>query len=86
MSSFYWTYARYHSKYFTYIILFNPHISFKENAIFFFFHTHTHCILFLQEVNRLAPSIVSPDELLLIRTPCSPTLWKEQNLSQLWDT
>ena len=26
--------------------------------LFFFFFTHTHCILFLQEINRLTPSIV----------------------------
>ena len=26
---------------------------------FFFTHTHTHCILFLQEINRLTPSIVN---------------------------
>ena len=27
-------------------------------SFFFFFFTHTHCILFLQEINRLTPSIV----------------------------
>ena len=26
--------------------------------LFFFFSTHTHCILFLQEIDRLTPSIV----------------------------
>ena len=27
--------------------------------LFFFFHTHTHCILFLQEINKLTPNIVN---------------------------
>ena len=27
--------------------------------LFYFFFTHTHCILFLQEINRLTPSIVN---------------------------
>ena len=30
----------------------------KLEVFFFFFPTHTHCILFLQEINRLTPSIV----------------------------
>ena len=61
-------YTAYYIAYYTYSHFVNMFFALRKcilnTAMFVFFFTHTHCILFLQEINRLTPSIAQHSNVL----------------------